>query len=148
MPEAHGQAVTDLEEMKRRLLAANNRFAQGDATAWNELCSHASDVTLFGGAGGYERGWDQVGPRYTWASSNFSGGQMTSEVLATHVSGDLACTVELEHWNVRLAATGESAVIDLRVTHAYRREAGAWKLIHRHGEHLVPKGDMEGIARK
>src|SRR5262249_30999157 len=30
----------------------------GDATPWKELCSHAEDVTLFGGAGGYERGWE------------------------------------------------------------------------------------------
>ena len=147
MPEARTQAKAEFDQMHQRLVAANNRFAEGDATPWKALCSHAEDVTLFGGAGGYERGWQHVGPRYSWASSNFSGGRMTSEVLATHIAPDLACTVELEHWDVRLASTGAAATIDLRVTHVYRREDGAWKLIHRHGEHLVPKGDMEGIAK-
>ncbi|HXJ83899.1 MAG TPA: uracil-DNA glycosylase family protein [Candidatus Methylomirabilis sp.] len=137
MAEARGQAGNELEQMRQLLLAANNRFAQGDAAALKALCSHREDVTLFGGAGGYERGWEQVAPRYSWASANFSGGQMTSQVLATHVSTDLACTVELEHWDVRLASTGSMASIDLRVTHVYRREDGAWKVIHRHGEHLV-----------
>jgi hypothetical protein len=101
--------------MHRRLVAANNRFAQGDATPWKELCSHEEDVTLFGGAGGYERGWDQVGPRYSWASANFSGGKMTSEVLSTRL-GRSRCTVELERWDVRLAKTGATAPIELRVT--------------------------------
>ena len=73
---------------------------------------------------------------------------MSSQVLATHVSADLACTVELEHWDVRLASTGETATIDLRVTHVYRREEDGWKVIHRHGEHLVPKGNMEAIVKK
>ncbi len=148
MQETRRQADPEFEQMQRLLLAANNRFAQGDATALKELCSHKEDVTLFGGAGGYERGWEHVGPRYSWASANFSGGQTTSEVLATHISGDLACAVELEHWDVRLATTGATATIELRVTHAYRREDGAWRVIHRHREHLVPKGNMEGIAQK
>jgi ketosteroid isomerase-like protein len=134
--------------MKQLLLAANNQFARRDATRWKELCSHKEDVTLFGGAGGYERGWGQVGPRYSWASAGFSDGQMTSQVLATHASGDLACTVELERWDVRLASTGATVTLELRVTHVYRREEGSWKLIHRHGDHLKPKATIEGLAEE
>ena len=147
MEEARGRAEAEFREMHQRLVAANNRFAHGDATPWKELCSHQEDVTLFGGAGGYERGWGQVGPRYSWASANLAGGTMTTEVLSAHVSGDLACTVELEHWDVRLAGTGATATIELRVTQVYRREDGARKVIHRHGEHLAPKGSMEAIAK-
>ncbi|MFH0340686.1 MAG: nuclear transport factor 2 family protein [Chromatiales bacterium] len=148
MKATNRSAEAEIEQMQQLLLAANNKFAQGDATQLKELCSHRDDVTLFGGAGGYERGWEQVGPRYSWASANFSGGQMTSQVLATHVSADLACTVELERWDVRLASTGAAATIELRVTHVYRREEGSWKVIHRHAEHLVPKGDMAAIIEK
>src|SRR5262245_12815649 len=91
MPEARTEAKAEFDQMHQRLVTANNRFAQGDATPWKELCSHAEDVTLFGGAGGYEHGWEHVGPRYSWASSNFSGGRMTSELPATHLDGDRAC---------------------------------------------------------
>jgi ketosteroid isomerase-like protein len=45
-------------------------------------------------------------------------------------------------------STGETAAIDLRVTHVYRRKEDGWKVIHRHGEHLVPKGSMEAIVEK
>jgi ketosteroid isomerase-like protein len=148
MKETNTPAEVEIEQLKQCLLQANNQFARGDATPWKALCSHRDDVTLFGGAGGYELGWEQVGPRYTWASSNFEDGRMSSQVLATHVSAGLACTVELEHWEVRLASTGATATIDLRVTHVYRREEDGWKVIHRHAEHLVPKGRMETIVGK
>jgi ketosteroid isomerase-like protein len=69
-------------------------------------------------------GGSQVGPRYSWASASFSDGQMTSQVLATHASGDLAYTVELERWDARLASTGATVTLELRVTHVYRREEG------------------------
>jgi len=148
MATTNRSAEAEIAQMTQLLLAANNRFAQGDATQGKDLCSQRDDVTLFGGASGYEHGWEQVGPRYSWASSNFSGGQMTSQVLATHVSGDLACTVELERWDVRLASTGAAATIELRVTHVYRREEGSWKVIHRHADRLTPKGSVDALAEK
>lgn len=148
MPETQHAAEAEIEQLKQLLLAANNQFAQGDATQLQELCSHREDVTLFGGASGYEHGWEQVGPRYRWASASFSGGRMTSQVLATHVTADLACTVELERWDVRLASTGAAATIELRVTQVYRREQGSWKLIHRHADRLAPKASVDSIAEK
>jgi ketosteroid isomerase-like protein len=148
MATADTSARGELEQMMKLLLAANNRFAQGDATPLKALCSQRDDVTLFGGASGYEQGWEQVGPRYSWASSNFAGGQMTSQVLALHVSGDLACSVELERWDVRLTGTGAAATIELRVTHVYRREEGAWKVVHRHADRLTPKGSVDALAGK
>jgi hypothetical protein len=39
-------------------------FVNGDARLWKELCSKQNDVTIIGGWGGYERGWEQVGTRY------------------------------------------------------------------------------------
>jgi len=73
---------------------------------------------------------------------------MTSQVLATHVAADLACTVELERWDVRLASTGAAATIELRVTQVYRREEGSWKLIHRHADRLAPKGHVDSLVEQ
>jgi len=73
---------------------------------------------------------------------------MSSQVLATHVAADLACTVELERWDVSLASTGAAVTIELRVTQVYRREEGSWKLIHRHADRLAPKGSVDAMAEK
>ena len=37
---------------------ALERFVNGDAGPYKQLWSHADDVTIFGGWGGYEQGWD------------------------------------------------------------------------------------------
>lgn len=39
----------------------------------------------------------------------------------------------------RFDVDGEPADYTLRVTHVYRREAGEWRIVHRHGDH--PPGD-------
>jgi len=54
MPETRRPAEAESEQIKQRMLAANNQFAQGDATQLKELCSHRGDVTLFGGVSGDE----------------------------------------------------------------------------------------------
>ena len=46
------------------------------------------------------------------------------------VDGDLAYEVGVEHGKLRLA--GHPIVIEQRVTNVYRREAGAWRIVHHH----------------
>src|SRR6266487_2811305 len=50
----------DLRETLDQLVAALNRFLTGDPGGLLELWSHADDVTIFGGFGSYERGWEGV----------------------------------------------------------------------------------------
>lgn len=54
------------------------------------------------------------------------------DLLAFGVSGDLAYTVHREHTKASLR--GEPRDYVLRVTQVYRREDGAWKVVHRHGD--------------
>jgi ketosteroid isomerase-like protein len=122
-----------LEQMEE----ATNRFVNGDPSLWKELCSHREDVTIYGGWGAYEKGWEQVGPRYEWAAARFIAGQVAVEYIATGVSGDLAYTMALERSTVRLAGAEERAPMVLRVTHIFRREEGVWKLLHRHADPLM-----------
>jgi ketosteroid isomerase-like protein len=92
--------------------------------------------------GGYEKGWNEVGPRYDWASSQFKAGgaRIKVEYLNTGVSGDLAFTVAIERQQeVRLGNQENPAPRALRVTQVFRKESGAWKLLHRHADPLVEK---------
>ena len=56
------------------------------------------------------------------------------EIVAAEVSGDMAYTVGYEH--TQAVINGESRTYTLRATQIYRREAGEWKVIHRHGSEL------------
>jgi len=121
---------------------AQSRFINGDATLWKQNASHRDDATILGGFGGYEKGWNEVGQRYDWASSHFqeSGATEKFEYLNTGVSGDLAFTVGIEHQEgVQMVDQEKPAPRALRVTQIFRREDGVWKLLHRHADPLIEK---------
>ena len=121
---------------------AQSRFINGDPTLWKQNSSHGDEDTIFGAFGGHEKGWNEVGPRYDWASSQFkeNGAMIKTEYLNSGVSGDLAFTVAIEHQeNVRLGDQDKPAPRALRVTQIFRKEEGAWKLLHRHADPLVEK---------
>jgi ketosteroid isomerase-like protein len=115
-------------------------FVNGDPTLWKQNTSRGDDVTILGAFGGYEKGWKEVGPRFDWASSQFknSGAKLDVEYLNSGVSGDLAFTVSIERANRQYTpgVTGQAPQA-LRTTHIFRKENGAWKLLHRHGDPLV-----------
>lgn len=113
--------------------AATDPFLSGDPEPYRDLWSHADDITIFGGHGGYERGWDQVGPRLEWAASRFSEGTAQYELISSAVSGDLAYAVGIERGMVKLDGA-EPIEHVLRVTHVFRWEGSAWKVIHRHAD--------------
>lgn len=122
--------------------AAQSRFINGDPTLWKQNASHRDDATIFGAFGGHEKGWNEVGARYDWASSQFkdSGATQKIEYLNTSVSGDLAFTITIERQEqVRMGNQEKPAPRALRVTQIFRKEDGAWKLLHRHADPLVER---------
>jgi ketosteroid isomerase-like protein len=96
-------------------------------------------VTIFGGWGAYERGWDQVSARLDWAAARFVDGQHDQEVLTMDCGGEVGWTVCLERGEVRVIGQGVTAPIVLRVTHVYRREDAQWWVVHRHADPATGK---------
>ena len=119
-----------------RLHAAIGRAAGGDPRPIQALYSHAGDVTAFYGWGGYERGWDAVRTRWDWAAAQFAGGTVAYENLTTVVTAEMAYTTDVETFRVRLAGVEAPAEWSNRVTHIFRFEDGAWRLVHRHANRL------------
>ena len=151
-PQVYAQAqarldAADAESSFRAFLPewerAQARFINGDPTLWKQHASRRDDVTILGGFGGYgEKGWEAVGTRYDWASSQYKGGGATMKVeyLSVVVSGDMAYTVGVERQEGARVGEGQSpARRALRATQIFRREGGAWKLLHRHADPLVEK---------
>ena len=131
--------------------AAQVRFINGDPTLWKQNASHRDDDTMLGAFGGHEKGWNEVGARLDWASSHFkdSGAKEKFEYLNTGVSGDLAFTVAIEHQDdVQMVDQDKPAPRALRVTQIFRKEDGAWKLLHRHADPLVEKKAPSAASQK
>jgi ketosteroid isomerase-like protein len=119
--------------------AGTSGFINGDSTLWKQNASRRDDATIMGAWGAYEKGWSEVGPRYDWAAARFcdSGATVKADYVASGVSGNLAYTVAIEQSEVRLVDRDEPAAMILRVTHIFRKEGGAWKLVHRHADPLM-----------
>lgn len=117
-----------------------SRFVNGDPWTWSQHVSRSADASILGGFGGYEVG-DHVASRYAWAASQFeeSGASVEVEYLSTVVAGDLACTVSIERSRVKMRGRAKPESMALRVTQVFRREDGAWKLLHRHADFSVDK---------
>lgn len=130
---------------------AQSRFLTGDSTLWKQNASQREDATILGGFGGFEKGWAEVGPRYDWASSQYkdSGAKLKVEYISTTVSGDLGFTVAIERQDeVRIGGQRTPTQRALRVTQIFRKEEGAWKLLHRHADPLTEKKSPSAGAEK
>ena len=118
-----------------RLIAANTALHNGDATQRKALWSTSEPVTLFGAAM-MTTGWPQIEATFDRLATRFS--DCTSfeiEVVAADVSGELAYLVAFEHTTASIGGD-PPAPYTLRVTTIFRREAGEWKVVHRHADPL------------
>jgi len=129
----------DFQQMLQQEQTAHQHFLEGDTEPQKALWSHTDDVTLCGGWGAYEKGWEQVGQRLDWAAARFREGHTTREVLSLGISGDLAYTVWIDRDQVRFAGRDEFTPMTLRVTYIFRRAEGIWKIIHRHADSIIDK---------
>jgi ketosteroid isomerase-like protein len=138
--------MSDTEEFLASVLprhmAADTALHNGNAALRKALWSTADPVTLFGAAM-MTTGWPEIEATFDWLGTQFS--DCTSfdiEVIAAGVSGDLAYLVAFEHTTASIGGK-PPAPYTLRVTTIFRREAGAWQVVHRHADHL-PVGGSAG----
>jgi SnoaL-like domain len=143
MAEAFAEAVA-------RLRAAMADVANGDTAAIKVLYSHREDATSFFGWGGYEKGWAAVEPRWDWAGQQFRGGTVHHVNVTTVVTAALAYTTDIETFEVRMAGMAAPTRWSNRVTHVFRLEEGAWRLVHRHAnkleEQYAPSTRLQPVA--
>ena len=142
--------ATDIEVSVRsaitRLHAAMADVANGDVTAIKALYAHGPDSTSFYGWGGYEQGWEAVSKRWDWAALQFKGGTVSYRNVTTVVTPELFYTTDIETFAMRgMAGVAGPTGWSNRVTHIFRREAGDWRLVHRHGNRL--EGQYEPAVR-
>ena len=132
-----GAPPADIAAAIARLHAAMAEVANGNVEPIKALYSHSAEATSFYGWGGWEKGWDAVSERWDWAGQQFKGGTVSYQAVTIVASGDLFYTTDIETFRMRaMDALSGPTQWSNRVTHIFRREAGEWRLIHRHGNRL------------
>ena len=128
------EADSEWNAFMTRLETAEHEFAQGRPAAFKALWSHGDEVSLCGGFGGVESGWDNVAARLDWASSQISEGTRSSEEIRSAVGADFAYIVQTEQIRFRVPGRAEQSTVNFRVTMLFRREPAGWRIVHRHAD--------------
>jgi uncharacterized protein (TIGR02246 family) len=133
-------------EASHKALAA---ILKGDPSGYLALYAEDEGVTLGNPFGPFAQGRQNVASRLAGAASNYRDGEVTSiELIAKHVSGDLACVVEVESGIAKVGGSEERATASLRVTSVFRQESGNWKLVHRHADPITTPRPAESVISK
>ena len=120
----------------------------GDASGWRKVFSDRGDVTLGNPFGPFVRGTDAVMSAASAAADRSRDGEVVAfERVATHVGDDLACIAEVERFRARVGGIDSIADVALRVTSTFRREGGAWKLVHRHADPITTPRAAESVIQ-
>jgi len=125
-------AEDEVRDASNKFYAGLNRMANGDAGPLADIWSHSATVTTMHPIGGREVGWDQVRKSWEQVAQLSSGGQGKLSDRVIQIAGDAAYELGVERGQMTLA--GQQVTIDHRVTNIYRREAGAWKIVHHHSD--------------
>jgi len=120
---------------------------EGDPAGRIAMWSRTEPLTLFG-AGMNGRGWDQICGVFGLLGEQFSDcTSYENQIIAAEARGDLAYTVALEHTTASINGAAPTPYV-LRATTIFRREDGAWKVVHRHGDPLPARfgTDPDGLG--
>ena len=110
-----------------RQAEAEAEFHQGDPGPRMEMWSRRDPVTLFGAAGMYKSGWDELSRIFPAVAARFSNvSDYSFEVLVADVIGDMAYSVGFERFTGSIDGRPLKP-ITVRATHVYRREDGEWR---------------------
>jgi len=136
-------AIDEIRQASEQFYSALTEIANGEASFMSAVWAHGNDVTALHPIGGRQEGWDETRTSFEQVGSLASGGQVQLRDQMIQVGTDLAYEVGIEEGELTLA--GERISINQRVTNIYRREDGAWKIVHHHTD-LSP--EMVDLLRR
>jgi ketosteroid isomerase-like protein len=133
-----------LEEYHRAGLEITN----GNPEVYKQLYSRRDDVTLANPFGPPVRGWSEVSGTLDRAAEKYRDGEVVGfDNVSTGIGSDLAYIVELERYRARVGGADEMAEVAIRVTTVFRREEGAWKVMHRHADPITAPRSADSVVR-
>src|SRR5919107_4341847 len=142
-------AVDEVDELIEQFHLASDEFLKGNPEPVNKLWSRREDVTLANPYGPPVRGWDEVAKVTEHAASQVRDGELVSvEIVAKHVTAELAYVVEIEHPEAKIGGREDITPFALRVTMIFRSEDGGWKTVHRHADPITTAQPAESVIQE
>lgn len=136
--ESFGEALARVDHAIRAVY-------RGDHHGFADLWSHADDASLLGAFGPARVGWESLRSVFPWVAGRYRGGDVDIENVVVWEGPEVAFTVGYERAEVSIDG-GAVERSTIRITHVFRREAGRWMLVHRHGD-FAPIDDAPGGTR-
>jgi ketosteroid isomerase-like protein len=132
----HDEAMTERDDflawVTTELYDAELALHNGDPAPRRALWSRNEPVSVLG-AWRNAHGLREVDELFSDLGRSFSNcSSYAFELLSYDVVGDMAYTEGFEHTST--AVDGQPRTYTLRATQVYRREAGEWRVAHRHGD--------------
>jgi|SRR5215472_82204 len=112
---------------------ALNAALQGNFNPLSAIWSHSPDVSDFSPDGGEVFGWNSIHDHIRNVARLYPEGNVHAENVRVVVDGDIAYSVVTETGQVR-SPDGPMVKFNHRATNIFRREGGAWKLVHHHAD--------------
>jgi ketosteroid isomerase-like protein len=142
-------AADDVDELIEQFHLASDEFLKGNPEPVNKLWSRREDVTLANPFGPSVRGWDEVAKVTEHAASQVRDGELVSvEIVAKHVTAELAYVVEIERPKAKIGGSEDITPFALRVTMIFRIEDGGWKIVHRHADPITTPQPAESLIQE
>jgi len=139
-------AAEPFAALVNRAAEKNAAFMNSDMQRWLTLARIAPDFTLmqpFGGPASH--GFDPTPARLADMARTFKSGKTSLELEHAYTSDSMIVLAMLERQTAEVGGLPEQDW-SLRVTEVYRRDAGAWALVHRHADPLVANRGLEPAA--
>lgn len=131
-------AAEDFEQAIEASHRALDLIARGDPSGFFDLYTGRDDATLANPFGPPARGRSQVEEAGNRAAANYRDGRAIDfENFAKCMTGELAYILEIERFETKVGGSDQVSNVALRVTSIFRREDGAWKLVHRHADPIT-----------
>ena len=135
-------AALEVRAASAAFYAALNAMGRGAGGSMADVWSHAPHVTAMHPIGPRITGWDGVRGSFDQVAAVATAASIALIDQQIHVEGDLAYEVGSESGSLTLG--GHEVTIQQRVTNIYRREHGAWKVVHHHADASASMADVLG----
>jgi ketosteroid isomerase-like protein len=136
-----------LADLIRRYHEAAADFIRGEPEPYKALFSQRDEVTLANPFGPVRHGWQQAAGAMTRAATYWHDGVILGfDRIATWVTDDLACIVEVERFEGRMGGREDLTPVTLRTTSVFRTEDGVWRIVHRHADSITSDRTAESVV--
>lgn len=141
--------TTGLDRAVEHSHVALGKIVTGNPEGYHELFSERDDVSLGNPFGPFVKGRQKVVETVANAATRYRDGEALGfDLIARHVTQDLALVVEVERFRAKVGGGTELVTIAVRTSQVFRPEGETWKLVHRHVDPITTPQPSESIIPK